>query len=367
MKTCKIILFESPDKPMELLETTIPPLKEQEILVRNEYTTLCRSDIYTFTGKRKEKNPTILGHEIIGRIESFGANAPDFDLKGNLLKIGDRITWAIYASDPNSELSKKGMPQKSNDLFKYGHEQITADSSLHGGLSEYTILRKNTPVVKVDETVPLTVSAIINCAVATVAGAMRIAGDISGKKIMICGTGMLGIIACAMARSKGALSVLAVDTNEERLSIAFEFGADENLAINAGQNDLQQLYFEKTGKTILIDTLIDLSGSPDAMENCIDTLGIGGTAVFIGATFPQRKIQIDAEKVVRKILTIKGLHNYNEQDLLTAVEFIEANHTSFPFEKLIYDGFSLSSATEAFQHAIEKNNFRVGIQTTINP
>jgi putative phosphonate catabolism associated alcohol dehydrogenase len=364
MRTCKIAYFESPDKPLQIIDIIIPALKEKEILVKNEYATLCRSDIYTYTGMRKEKNPTILGHEIIGRIDSLGPNAQLLDLRGNSLKVGDRITWAIFASDPTSEFSKRGMPQKSADLFKYGHEQITEDSTLHGGLSEFTILRKNTPIIKIDESVPLTVAAIINCAVATVAGAIRVAGDLTGKKVMICGTGMLGIIACAMAKSKGARSVIAIDTNEERLKIAFEFGADENLAIKIGQNNLQQLYLEKTSNNLLIDTLIDLSGSPDAMENCIDTLEIGGNAVFIGATFPQRKIQIDAEKMVRKILTIKGLHNYNEQDFLSAVEFIENNHQLLPFEKLIFDGFTLDTANEAFTHAIDQNNFRVGIRTT---
>jgi putative phosphonate catabolism associated alcohol dehydrogenase len=332
-------------------------------LVRNEYATLCRSDIYTFTGMRKEKNPTILGHEIIGCIDSLGHQAPMFDLKGNSLKVGDRITWAIFASDPESEFSKRGMPQKAADLFKYGHEQITEDSNLHGGLSEFTILRKNTPIIKVDEAIPLKVAAIINCAIATVAGAIRVSGDLKGKKIMICGTGMLGIIACAMAKSNGASFILAVDTNEERLNIAFEFGADENIAINFGQNNLQELYKEKTGKTIDVDILIDFSGSPDAMENSIETLGIGGTAVFIGATFPQRKIQLDAEQIVRRLITIKGLHNYNEQDLLSAVEFIEKNHLTYPFEKLIYEGFTLATANEAFKQAIDKNNFRVGIKT----
>ncbi len=364
MRTCKIVAFESTDKALQLIDTPIPSLKEQEILVRNEYATLCRSDIYTYTGMRKEKNPTILGHEIIGRIDSFETDKPVFDLRGNLLNIGDRITWAIFASDPSSEFSKRGMPQKAADLFKYGHEQITEESTLHGGLSEFTILRKNTPFIKINEAVPLTVGAIINCAVATVAGAIRIAGDLVGKKVLICGTGMLGIIACAMAKSKGASTVIAVDTNEERLNISLEFGADENLLIKSGQNNILECYFEKNGRNILIDSLIDLSGSPDAMENCIDTLEIGGTVVFIGATFPQRKIQIDAEKVVRKILTIKGLHNYNEQDLLSAVEFIETNYLTFPFGKLIYDGFTLATANEAFKHAIDQNNFRVGIQTT---
>lgn len=366
MQHCKVVVFESPEIPLRLVDALIPALKEQEILVRNEYATLCRSDIHTYTGMRKEKNPTILGHEIIGRIVSFGSKLKEFDLRGNALQVGDRITWAIFASNPESEYAKRGMPQKAADLFKYGHEQITPDSSLHGGLSEYTLLRKNTPVIKVEENIPLPVSAIINCAVATVAGAIRTAGDLSEKKVLICGTGMLGIIACAMAKTKGAAEIYAMDTNPERLEVAKEFGASETCLIESGQKNLQKLFTEKTGKQITIDVLIDFSGSPDAMENIMDLLGIGGTAVWIGSTFPQRKTQIDAEKVVRKILTIKGLHNYNETDLDTAVSFIEEKHTSFPFEKLIYDGFTLNTVNEAFTHAVEKNNFRVGIKTVVS-
>jgi len=366
MQHCKIVVFETPEKSLELVETLIPELKEQEILVRNEYATLCRSDIYTYSGMRKEKNPTILGHEIIGRIVSFGNNARELDLRGNPIKIGDRITWAIFASNPASPLSKRGMPQKAADLFKYGHEQLTPDSSLHGGLSEYTLLRKNTPVIKVDEQIPLPVAAIINCAVATVAGAIRIAGELNEKNVLICGTGMLGIIACAMSNTKGAANVYAIDTNAERLEIAKEFGATDTCLIEPKQNDLQTLFTEKIGKQISIDVLIDLTGSPDSMENSIDVLGIGGTAVWIGATFPQRKVQIDAEKVVRKILTIKGLHNYNESDLQAAVTFIEENFSVFPFEKLIFDGFNLNTVNEAFKQAVEQNNFRVGIKTDVN-
>ena len=363
MGTCKIVVFRSADQPLALTETVIPLLKEKEILIRNEYATLCRSDLYTYTGKRIEKNPTILGHEIVGRIEAFGPGAPERDLRGNSLKIGDRITWAIFASNPESEFSKMGMPQKAEDLFKYGHEQITPDSSLHGGLSQFTILRKHTPIIKISESLALPVAAIINCAVATVSGAIRVAGNLSGKNVLICGTGMLGIIACAMARSNGASKVFATDTNAERLVISKEFGVDEILETNSG-NSLKDLFLEKSDGLKSIHTLIDFSGSPDAMEEAFGLLGIGGTAVFIGATFPQRKIQIDAEQVVRKILTIKGLHNYNEQDLDTAVSFIEENQGIYPFVKLIYDGFSLEQSNEAFLYALEKNDFRVGI--TIN-
>jgi putative phosphonate catabolism associated alcohol dehydrogenase len=362
MATSKIAVFETPEHPIKILTIDIPQLKDSEILVRNEYATLCRSDILTYTGKRKEKSPTILGHEIIGRIAAFGPASVQSDLRGNAIEEGDRITWAIFASDPSSEMAKNGMPQKAADLFKYGHEQITADINLHGGLSEYTVLRKFTPIIKLDEKINLPVAAIINCAVATVAGAFRLAGNINNKNILICGTGMLGIIACAMAKSKNATIIYAIDTNNERLTIAKEFGAVKCLQIDPGQNDIAKKFEENLNEKPEVHFVMDFSGSPDAMENCFDLLAIGGAAILIGATFPQRKVQLDAEKIVRKILTIKGLHNYNEQDLLSAVSFIETYGTSFPFEKLIFDGFQLDTANEAFQQAVQQNNFRVGIK-----
>ena len=104
--------FEISGKKLELIQKDLPELKEGEILVKNTFTTLCRSDLYTFKGIRKEKSPTILGHEITGYIVAFGPNCPTFDNRGEKLKLGDRITWAIYASDPEDPNSKKGFPQK---------------------------------------------------------------------------------------------------------------------------------------------------------------------------------------------------------------------------------------------------------------
>ena len=60
--------FETTGKKLELIQDVLPELKEGEILVKNTFTTLCRSDLYTYRGVRKEKSPTILGHEITGYI-----------------------------------------------------------------------------------------------------------------------------------------------------------------------------------------------------------------------------------------------------------------------------------------------------------
>jgi D-arabinose 1-dehydrogenase-like Zn-dependent alcohol dehydrogenase len=135
------VVFHHTGAPLELRRAALPPLGHGEILVRNVYATLCRSDVSTWSGKRREKSPTILGHEIVGRIDQLGPAAPGHDLRGAPLRVGDRVTWAVYASDPAAELAQRGMPQKAPDLFKYGHEQLTEQSGFHGGLAEFTVLR----------------------------------------------------------------------------------------------------------------------------------------------------------------------------------------------------------------------------------
>ena len=345
---------------LQIKETEIPALQDYEILVRVTYTTLCKSDILTYTGKRKEKNPTILGHEICGTIVVFGNNAPKIDCRHNHIAVGDLITWAIYASDPSEAMSLKGIPQKAAGLFKYGHEEITETSHLHGGLSEYIILRPHTPIIKPLVDVPVQILTIVNCAVATAAGAIRIAGNIEGANVVIAGAGMLGVIACAMAKSKGAKNIIAIDIENERLKMSTSFGATHTVhldTINSFQNFSNWLTYNK----LQIDCFIDFSGEPTTIDILLKQLSVGGTAVFIGSTYPQQNITINAETIVRNIWTIKGLHNYNESDLIEAVHFVESHYQEYPISTLVKGGFTLETCKLAFDYAIEEHPYRVGI------
>lgn len=360
MKTSRVAVFHGKDQPFTLEKVPVPVLQHGELLVRNEYTTLCRSDLNTFVGKRVEKTPTILGHEIVGRIEARGPEAPLRDLRDAELRVGDRITWAIYASDPSSALARAGMPQKGEGLFKYGHERITPGSHLHGGLAEYCILRQHTPVVRIDAPIPLPVLATINCAVATVAGALRVAGGVGGRNVLVAGAGMLGIVACAMARVAGAKRVVALDVDDARLAMAGRFGVDGGLRLEADSS----LSADRLGTLFAgepIGLALDFSGSPGTMETLLTALGIGGVLVLVGATFPQRPLQVSAEHLVRNLLTVKGLHNYNDKDLVSAVDFMERHHARFPFADLVQDGFRLEDVNAAFHCGVTAGVHRVGI------
>lgn len=341
--------FQLSGKEIELIEDELPQLKDGEILVKNTYTTLCTSDLHTYKGSRKEKSPTILGHEITGYIVSLGFGDDKFDQRGKKLSIGDRITWAIFASDPEDPNSKRGIPQKAKNIFKYGHEQISEDNKFHGGLAQFTVIRKNTPIVCLNDAITDPVAALINCSMATMAAAIRLAGDLKNKHVLISGAGMLGLVGIAMVSKSEASSLATLDINLNRLDIARSFGAQE---AEVAVSHLKRKY----------DVIIETSGYPKVIEETLSKLEIGGTAVWLGAVFPQEDLHINAEFIVRNLITIKGLHNYNELDLVSAVEFIEQYIHQFNFGKLVHQSFTLSNVNDAFRFALNESPYRVGIE-----
>ena len=352
-------VFSGANQPMSLNNISIPSLKKGEILVKNEYVTLCKSDLHTFCGKRKEKTPTILGHEVVGIIVAFGDGIPFSDVRNVELKVGDRISWAIFSSNPESTLSLEGIPQKGEELIKYGHEFLDDESTLHGGLSQYLIIRKNTPVAKIAKHIPLPVGALINCSMATMAGAIRLLDKIQNNHFLVLGAGMLGLSACAMLKTLGAKSISVVENNPQRLEQSKKFGVDYTY-LNI--EDLKSGSATDFKNTHPFHGLIETTGVPSMVEQSLDVLRIGGTAVWVGAVFPDRNISLSAEKIVRNLLNIKGLHNYNIQDFIHAVQFVEDHHTKFPFLQLVEGTFSLKEVNEAFNFALSNNSMRVGIQ-----
>lgn len=327
----------------------LPSPKAGEVLVKNIFTTICTSDLHTCLGRRSAPLPSVLGHEIIGEVEAL----PDGlirDYYGQVLELGDRLTWTVYAHNPTDTMAQRGIPQKSAGLFKYGHVRAKdASSSLSGGFASHCLLRCGTSLFKLPAELKNAEAAPLNCTHATIAGAFRLAGSVQGKCVLVSGAGMLGLSSAAMAKEAGAATVWVIDPLKERRDQSMLFGADQAWSP------------AKMGQVPKADVLIETSGEPAAMEQGIQRLKIGGIAIWVGAVYTQRDLAINAELIVRNLLTIKGLHNYAPQDLAVAIRFMSASRNKYPFQELVGPRFPLAELDEAVRLADQKAYYRVGI------
>ncbi|REG90422.1 putative phosphonate catabolism associated alcohol dehydrogenase [Algoriphagus antarcticus] len=350
------MVFEEIEKPFRPLSVYLPALKQGEVIVEITYATICTSDLHSYFGRRGTPAPSVLGHEMLGRIVNLPQNEM-LDFLGNPLKKGDLITWSVYAYDHTADMATKGIPQKSKSLFKYGHEQIQKNDVLSGGFATHCHLRNGTDIFRIPEGISQKEAAPLNCTHATIAGAIRLAGSVQDKNVMIIGAGMLGISACTMARFAGAKKVLAMDLNLQRIENIFRFGADMGINASHSPEEIQKKILPIGG----IDVVIETSGSTEAMERGLDLLNVGGISIWVGAVYSQRNVSICAESIVRRILTIKGLHNYKPEDLSYAIKFLKASHSTYPFDSLVGAEFQLKELDKAFTIAKESGSYRVGI------
>ena len=62
MRTAKAAVYEAPNTPFVLKEFPVRPAKRGEVLLRVTMSTICRSDIHSYEGRRPNPCPGILGH-----------------------------------------------------------------------------------------------------------------------------------------------------------------------------------------------------------------------------------------------------------------------------------------------------------------
>ncbi|MEX0678071.1 MAG: zinc-binding dehydrogenase [Pirellulales bacterium] len=358
--TSRAIVFEGPGRPLAMRAFPHPALAAGELLVAVSCSTLCASDLHTFAGRRETPCPTILGHEMVGRIAELPPGDPPLDLSARPLAKGDRVTWSVAASCGECFYCDRGLPQKCERLFKYGHERIDKRHPLSGALAEHCHLARGTAVLRVPDELADEVVSPANCATATVTAALRAAGECRDQAVLIQGAGMLGLTAAAMANTKGAREVIVADPDLGRLERAERFGATIAVYLRPGANELADVVADATsGRGV--DVALELSGEAAAFETGLPLVRSGGRYVLVGAVFPNRAAALPAELVVRRLLRIEGVHNYTPADLLTALRFLAEAHTRYPFAELVTARFPLALAEAAFEHAIATKAPRVAV------
>lgn len=334
--TVTAMLFDGPGKPLRAEAFPTPDPGPGEAVVRVRLCTLCGSDLHTFFGRRSEPTPVVPGHEMVGEVERVHADQPLCDVSGEPLRVGDRVTWSVCGSCGGCFPCTHDLPQKCDTLFKYGKRT----GGPFGGLATHCHLLPGTSVVKIPAGLPDEVAAPAMCATATAAACLRAAGPTG--TLLITGAGLLGLSACAMAAAAGVRAVVC-DRDEGRLATAYRFGATD-------------------GWPERIDAAFEMSGATDPTRFAIEQVRTGGTVVLAGSVFPTPPIALHPEDVVRRCLTITGVHNYAPQDLRTAVAFLADHHTRFPFADLVARVFPLADAEQAFHFAEREKPIRVAVR-----
>ncbi len=354
-------VYDAPNEPFVIREYPVRDVNADEALVRITMSTICRSDIHSYKGHRPNPCPGILGHEIIGTIDQLG-DAVTHDLRGDKLEPGDRVTWTEYFHSGDSYYADvHDMPQKAEGVRKYGHDLVGEDPHFLGGFAEYCFIQPGTGILKLPDDISDEEATPLNCGAATMIAVVRAAEITDGDTVVVQGLGLLGLYGCAIAKARGARLVIGLDSVAVRLDMAGRFGADHVLDVSAMSSDEQVAKVRGICTPDGADAVIEVCGVPSAVPVGLRMLRTGGRYAIGGLVNPDAHFTLDGNDILKRWITIRGVHNYHPMDLVAALDFVMANRERFPFAEIVDSKFTLEQLDEAFLKAGENSVLRAAI------
>ncbi len=358
------MVWNEPGRPHDALAAPGVRLSPGEALVEVELATICGSDVNTVLGAQPAAAPLVLGHEQVGRVVAVGDGAVRSD--GSLLELGDRVVWSVTVSCGSCDRCLRGLTQKCRSLAKYGHERVHRGWELSGGFATHVQLRAGTTIVRVTEQLPALVAAPASCATATAVAALDAASTrvrLDGAGVLVTGAGMIGLTLTALAIEAGA-AVIASEPDPARRAFAARLGA---IPVDPGARGSSPERLEAALDVLAARGIpevlisIEASGAASAAHTAVRTLGIGGIAVLLGSVTPGPEVAVDPETIVRRLITITGVHNYTPDQLVRAVAFLERSWHGLPLDELIGTTHALADLDAALAEAATGEHVRVGV------
>jgi 2-desacetyl-2-hydroxyethyl bacteriochlorophyllide A dehydrogenase len=172
------------------------------------------------------------------------------------------------------------------------------------------------------------------------------------EAVLVVGQGIVGLLVTMLLKRAGARPVIAVDLHDRRRDAAVRAGADH--ALGPGDGLVPQVMELTGGRGV--DVAVEASGSPAALQSCVDTAAFGGTVVVaswygtrettlaLGGAFHRRRLRLISSQVSTLDPTLSPRWSRERR-----TDLVRTLLTELPLEDLISHRFPFSAAASAYE------------------
>ena len=322
----KAITIVEPGK-VEIRDIEKPTRGQGEALLKILYGGICGSDLGSYRGANAYVSyPRVPGHE-------FSAEIVEIDENDLGLEAGMIVTANPYFNCGECYSCSRGLVNACTDNQTMGVQR-------EGGFSEYITM----PIERIYDGKGLTPKQLTCVEPFCISWHGVSRADVrAGDKVLVVGTGTIGVLAAVAAKARGA-EVTVCDVAEEKLDYAYQtFGLDHKL-LNSSPEAFEAGVAELTDGNGF-DVTIEAVGLPSTFQNCIDAACFGGRMVLIGVS--KRNIDDFFFTIIqKKELNIYGSRNALEKDFRELIDLIAAGKVDI--EKIVTDVYGFDDAPRAF-------------------
>jgi L-idonate 5-dehydrogenase len=338
MKTCTLYsaedlrIVEQPDVPT--------PLGPDEVRIRARMGGICGSDLHYFhegcVGNFAVREPLVLGHEVSGEVSEVGAAV-------TRVRPGQRV--AVNPSLPCNacDYCLSGMGNQCRHMRFFGSAALMPHIQ---GVFKETLRVPEVQCVPVPDELDFSLAAMGE-PLAVALHAVQRAMPITGRRVLITGAGPIGCLVVLAARHAGAATITVTDLDDAPLEMACRVGADETVNV---AKDPERLTAYGAGKGHF-DTVIECSGSIQAMDAAVDVARAGGVIVQVG--FPPVGGQpFPINKALVKEIEYRGSFRFHPE-FEWAIDFIARGRIDVT--PLLTGTYPMENAVEAFKAASDRS------------
>jgi len=328
-------------KDIRLNQVAPPELRPGMVLLRVRQAGICGSDMHYFEhgycAAFVPTRPFILGHEFTADVAAAAA-----DVKAPA--VGARVTVNPARACGFCEHCKAGRGNLCRQTIMLG--SASTNPPTDGAFAEFVTVRADQCHVLppgLDDGLGAMMEPF-----AVALHAVKRAGTVSGKKVLVTGGGPIGLLVLITARAFGAAPAMLSDIVASRRDTALKLGADA--ALDPMAATLGDQVRELTGDGF--DVVFEASGAPPALRQAFSLVRPGGTIVQIG-TLGTDDIPLPANQVMTREIQFIGSFRYGNV-FGEAIRLAASGRVNL--EPLISQVFPLAELPQAMQRAFAKDS-----------